>query len=324
MTRREKDEEPRALDALVPGDRAAVTAVAGPDDVRRRLMQMGFVPGTVVDVIATAPLGDPLEVALRGYRVAVRRTEAAWVAVGEVPEQVEAGPVRRPVTVDGPGAAGPRPRRRRGLRLRWHRRRRRAAAGCHDHGGDDHFARTAGELVVALAGNPNTGKSSLFNALTGSRQHVGNWPGKTVTRSMGIHRAGDVTLRLVDLPGTYSLHPASPEEEAAEEFLVSGEPDVVVAVVDSTNLERNLFLVLELAELGLPLVVAANMADVAARQGRPVDRATLAADLGVPVVATVGRTGAGITELACAIVAAATPPAPHAATAEEAIPGGQP
>ncbi|MGD9527641.1 FeoB small GTPase domain-containing protein [Pseudonocardia sp.] len=307
MTPREQANESGTLDALVPGDRAAVTAIAGPDDVRRRLMQMGFVPGTVVDVVATAPLGDPLEVALRGYRVAVRRTEAAWVSVGAAPQQEEdVAPVRHPVTLDGPGAAGPRPRPHR-LRDRLRRRHRRAAApSCHDHG-DHPLQRQAGEVVVALAGNPNTGKSSLFNALTGSRQHVGNWPGKTVTRSVGIHRVGDVTLRLVDLPGMYSLHPASPEEAAAEEFLVSGEPDVVVAVVDGTNLERNLFLVLELAELGLPLIVAANMADVAARQGRPVDRATLAADLGAPVVATVGRTGAGITELADAIVAVATP-----------------
>lgn len=215
MAAREQTEQPRALDELVPGDRAAVTAVAGPDDVRRRLMQMGFVPGTVVDVIATAPLGDPLEVALRGYRVAVRRSEAAWVGVGEAPEAVEPEPVRHPTFVDGPGAAGPRPRERRSLRRVLgslghprHRRHRTAAPSCHDHGDQpEHVQRRAGELVVALAGNPNTGKSSLFNALTGSRQHVGNWPGKTVTRSVGVHHAGDVTLRLVDLPGTACTRP---------------------------------------------------------------------------------------------------------------------
>lgn len=310
-------DEPRTLDALVPGERVAVTAVAGPEEVRRRLLQMGFVPGTVVDVVAVAPLGDPLEMALRGYRVAVRRSEAAWVSVGEAPEEEPERP-RRPVTVDGPGAAGPRVRRH-GLRHLL-RRRHRPAPSCHDHGGEAP-AREPGEIVVALAGHPNTGKSSLFNALTGSHQHVGNWPGKTVTRSVGLHRAGEVTLRLVDLPGMYSLHPASPEEAAAEEFLVSGEPDVVVAVVDGTNLERNLFLVLELSELGLPMVVAANMADVAARQGRPVDRTTLAADLGAPVVATVGRTGAGIAELADAILAVA---APHEPRRGETVTGGQP
>jgi ferrous iron transport protein B len=159
--------------------------------------------------------------------------------------------------------------------------------------------------VVALAGNPNTGKSSLFNALTGGRQHVGNWPGKTVACTEGSRQVGDVMIRFVDLPGAYSLRAASPEEEAAHEFLVSGGPDVVVAVVDSANLERNLFLVLELAELRLPLVVAANMADMAERQGRPVAWAGLARELGVPVVPTVARNGQGVDALVEAILSVA-------------------
>lgn len=299
----------RTLDLLKPGDTGAVIAVGGPEDVRTRLIQMGFVPGTAIDVVAAAPLGDPLEVSLRGYRLGVRKSEAALVSVGD-PLPASAEPARRVAGVDGPGAAEPqRPSRSFGSYFRFHRARSRygaakkqAATSCHDEGGESCEHRP-GEVVIALAGNPNTGKSSLFNALTGGRQHVGNWPGKTVSRVEGIREVESTTLRFVDLPGTYSLRSASPEEEAAEEFLISGEPDVIVAVVDSTNLERNLFLVLELAELGLPLIIAANMADVAARQGRPVDRATLGAELGARVVATIGRSGAGTDELIDAILA---------------------
>jgi ferrous iron transport protein B len=295
--------ETRQLDALRPGEEGVVVRVDAPRGLRHRLVEMGLVPGTTVAVAGAAPLGDPIEIALRGYRLAIRRSEAARVTLTAV------GPVREPEPVvplrvgggEGPGADGPRRRRR------WRRphiygpgMRRRTPARCHGAA----TARPAGPagITVALAGNPNTGKSSLFNALTGGRQHVGNWPGKTVTRAEGVRRVGEVTIKFVDLPGTYSLRSASPEEEAAEEFLTSGGPDVVVAVVDSTNLERNLFLVLELAELGLPMVVAANMSDVAWRQAAPPATATLARDLDMPVVATVGRTGAGVDDLVEAVL----------------------
>lgn len=292
--------ETRQLDTLKRAEEGIVVRVDAPRGLRHRLVEMGFVPGTTVSVAAVAPLGDPVEVALRGYRLAIRRSEAARVTLTAV------GPVRVPEPVvplrvgggEGPGADGPR-RPPRWFRTRRHQPQR-AAASCHGA----HADRPAGtaEVTVALAGNPNTGKSSLFNALTGGRQHVGNWPGKTVTRAEGLRRVGEVTVKFVDLPGTYSLRSASPEEEAAEEFLTSGGPDVVVAVVDSTNLERNLFLVLELAELGLPMVVAANMADVARRQGAPPATAILARDLGMPVVPTVGRTGAGMDDLLAAVL----------------------
>jgi ferrous iron transport protein B len=294
--------ETRQLDTLDPGEEGVVATVDAPSDLRHRLVEMGFVPGTTVAMAAVAPLGDPIEVALRGYRLAVRRSEAARVALTAV------GPVREPEPVvplrigggEGPGADGPR-RPRRWFRTRIDRpgMRRRARATCH---GTAAAPTGPTGITVALAGNPNTGKSSLFNALTGGRQHVGNWPGKTVTRAEGLRRVGEVTVKVVDLPGTYSLWSASPEEEAAEEFLTSGGPDVVVAVVDSMNLERNLFLVLELAELGLPMVVAANMADVARRQGALPATAILARDLDMPVIQTVGRTGAGVDDLLAAVL----------------------
>ncbi len=145
------------------------------------------------------------------------------------------------------------------------------------------------DLVVALAGNPNTGKSSIFNALTGASQHVGNWPGKTVASAHGTCTANGVTLDIVDLPGTYSLDAASPEEVIARNHLISGEPDVVVVVVDASNLERNLYLAVQVLEIGLPTVVALTMVDVAERQGVAVDPEALADSLGVRVVPLVAR-----------------------------------
>ena len=145
------------------------------------------------------------------------------------------------------------------------------------------------DLVVALAGNPNTGKSSIFNALTGASQHVGNWPGKTVASAHGTCTAKGVTLDIVDLPGTYSLDASSPEEVIARNHLISGEPDVVVVVVDASNLERNLYLAVQVLEIGLPTVVALTMVDVAERQGIAVDPEALADSLGVRVVPLVAR-----------------------------------
>ena len=159
------------------------------------------------------------------------------------------------------------------------------------------------ELRVALAGNPNVGKSSLFNQLTGGQQHVANWPGKTVERHTGTHRDGDVTLIVDDLPGTYSLSAASPEELVAEEVLTSEGLDVVAVVLDSTHLERNLYLAAQLAELGVPLVVVLNMVDAATADGFVIDDERLSTSLGAPVVRTVARDGEGIEELVAALIA---------------------
>ena len=150
------------------------------------------------------------------------------------------------------------------------------------------------DRVVALAGNPNTGKSTLFNALTGLRQHTGNWPGKTVTRAEGGFEFNKVRYKLVDLPGTYSLLSASHDEEIARDFLLFGRPDVTIVVTDATSLERNLNLVLQVLEITDRVVVAVNLMDEARRKGIDVDVRTLAKDLGVPAVAMVARTGEGL------------------------------
>ncbi|MCD6338702.1 MAG: ferrous iron transport protein B [Verrucomicrobia bacterium] len=157
------------------------------------------------------------------------------------------------------------------------------------------------DYVVALAGNPNTGKSTVFNALTGLRQHTGNWPGKTVTRAEGSFAYGGSRYKLVDLPGAYSLLAASPDEETARNFLLFGKPDATVVVVDATRLERNLNLVLQILEIADRVVVCVNLIDEAERQGLRIDARQLARDLGVPVVLTAARSGRGLEELLQAI-----------------------
>lgn len=157
-------------------------------------------------------------------------------------------------------------------------------------------------LTIALAGNPNAGKSSLFNALTGSRQHVGNWPGKTVERKEGRLKLRGQEITIVDLPGTYSLSAFSPEEIIARDFITLHKPDVVIAVVDATNLERNLYLVVQLLEIGIPLILALNMTDLAEARGIFINEVRLSAKLGgIPVVKTVGSRQIGLETLKAAI-----------------------
>jgi len=157
------------------------------------------------------------------------------------------------------------------------------------------------DFVVALAGNPNTGKSTVFNALTGLRQHTGNWPGKTVTRAEGGLEYGDQKFKVVDLPGTYSLLATSLDEEVARDFILFGQPDVTIVVVDATRLERNLNLVLQVSEITNRAVVALNLMDEAKRHGLEIDERRLARDLGVPVVPMAARQGDGIPELLQAV-----------------------
>jgi ferrous iron transport protein B len=159
-----------------------------------------------------------------------------------------------------------------------------------------------GKIRIALAGNPNSGKTSIFNELTGMSQYVGNWPGVTIEKFVGHRKTGDYDLEITDLPGTYSLSPYSPDERVARDFLLFERPDVVCVVVDASNLERNLYLVAQIVELDLPIVVALNMIDIAKGRGITINIDKLSALVGAPVVPTVARSGVGIEELISSIV----------------------
>jgi ferrous iron transport protein B len=162
------------------------------------------------------------------------------------------------------------------------------------------------DLTIALAGNPNAGKSTIFNALTGLHQHTGNWPGKTVEKKEGLIEHDRLKINIVDLPGTYSLTAYSPEEIIARDFIIEQRPDLVINVVDATNLERNLYLTVQILELDVPVVIALNMTDDLQREGAKIDMEQLSQLLGnIPVVPTTANKGKGISELIAKAVRAA-------------------
>jgi ferrous iron transport protein B len=178
------------------------------------------------------------------------------------------------------------------------------------------------DYVLALAGNPNTGKSTVFNALTGLRQHTGNWPGKTVTRAEGGFEFGDKRYKIVDLPGTYSLLATSLDEQVARNFILFGQPDVTIVVVDASRLERNLNLALQVMEITDRVVICLNLMDEAKRHGLVVDERRLARDLGVPVVPTSARYNQGMDALLNAVHEVATGevrPKPRKVKAQSAV-----
>ncbi|RJP51829.1 MAG: GTP-binding protein [Anaerolineaceae bacterium] len=162
------------------------------------------------------------------------------------------------------------------------------------------------DLTIALAGNPNAGKTTIFNELTGLHQHTGNWPGKTVEKKEGEIQRGNLKIKIVDLPGTYSLTAYSPEEIIARDFIIQEHPDVVIDVVDATNLERNLYLTVQILELEVPVVIALNMADDLHNNGAKINLDLLSQLLGdIPLVPTTANLGKGITDLISKAVRAA-------------------
>ncbi len=258
------------LSDLKPGQSAVVVKVLGHGAFRKRMIEMGFVKGRTVKDMLQAPLNDPVKYSLMGYEVSLRRSEAAQVVVAEVDAQGHPRPDNDQAISEIPLAPG-------------------------------HLS----AINVALIGNPNCGKTSLFNVASGAREHVGNYSGVTVDAKTGTFRQDDVTFRIVDLPGTYSLACYSPEELYVRKYLRDNEPDVIVNIVDATNLERNLYLTTELINMNRPMVIALNMFDELKQKGISLDYKKLSEMIGVPIVPTVARTGEGIRQLFDAVIAVA-------------------
>ncbi len=274
----------RTLEDLAPGQSGTILSIGNKSGtVKRRLVDMGLTPGTEVRVTKIAPLGDPIEVSLRGYELSLRKADASQITMGQ-PRPRGDGSARAAMTRRDPETA----RRQ----LHDHEHELAEHGGRYDPG--EHDRRP---MRIALAGNPNCGKTTLFNALTGSNQYVGNWPGVTVEKKEGTSHIGDRTVTVVDLPGIYSLSPYSMEEIVARDFIIGEGPDCVIDIVDATNLERNLYLTVQLLELERPTVLALNFMDEVEKRGDRIDAARLSKELGVPVIPITARTGEGIEEL---------------------------
>ena len=273
------------LSELKTGESATILKVLGHGGFRRRIMEMGFVRGQRVEVILNAPLKDPIQYRIMGYDISLRRSEAEMIEVLSDSEADELlTPAQNPV--------------------------------CESHGDngrsvDDVVHSRSHTISVALVGNPNSGKTSLFNAISGGHEHVGNYSGVTVDAKTGTFRHGGYTFNIIDLPGTYSLSAYSPEELYVRRYLRDNNPDVIVNVVDGSNLERNLYLTTQLMELGIPVVVAVNMLDLAEKNGDKLDLKSLSKELGCPVVGITALKNKGVDEAVSAVLTAADGPAPQ-------------
>lgn len=261
------------LSELGTGERGVIVKVSGHGGFRRRIREMGFVRGSKVKVILNAPLRDPIEYEIIGYKISLRRAEASNI---EVISESEA---KKLLT------------------------EREALPALET---DDEYleremtslaAERRKEIRVALVGNPNCGKTSLFNMASGSHEHVGNYSGVTVDAKEGLFEYGGYHFRIIDLPGTYSLSAYSPEELYVRKNLVEDTPDVVINVVDASNLQRNLYLTTQLIDMDLRVVMALNMYDELTLKGDKLDIKQLGYLLGMPIVPTVSRTGEGINDL---------------------------
>lgn len=255
------------LSDLKSGQSAVIVKVLGHGAFRKRVMEMGFVKGREITAILSAPLKDPVKYRLMGYEVSLRRSEASMIEI---------------VPMEGHGDQ--------------------ETMSAHPHvaqadsADSDHARRYEGErhiINVALIGNPNCGKTSLFNIASGAQEHVGNYSGVTVDSKTGVFCHGGYTFNIVDLPGTYSLSAYSPEERYVRRYLRDNSPDVIVNVTDGSNLERNLYLTTELIDMDYPMVIALNMYDEMRSRGVKFDYDSLGSMIGVPIVPTVSRTGEG-------------------------------
>lgn len=262
------------LSELRTGEKGVIVKVMGRGAFRKRIIEMGFIRGKEVDVIQNAPLKDPIHYRVMGYDVSLRRNDAAMIEVVSSTESAE--------TQDEQEAEN----RSAGSYIVSSERDIKAIAL--------HKGKT---INVALVGNPNCGKTSLFNFASGAHEHVGNYSGVTVDAKAGTFYQNGYTFKIVDLPGTYSLSAYTPEELYVRKHLNTEQPDVVINVVDASNLERNLYLTCQLIDMDVRMVIALNMYDELERHGNKFDHDSLSRMIGTPIVPTISKTGFGIKDL---------------------------
>ena len=290
------------LSLLKPGQSARIGSVGGEGALRQHFLDMGIIPGTEITVVKYAPMGDPVELRLHGYELTLRLDDAGRIEV-EVPESAEETQAVIPdgAKMTGKTAGGRHEERRREAADGPARRKKALHPGLgeegkfHPKGSGDPLPEGT-KLTFALVGNQNSGKTTLFNQLTGSRQHVGNFPGVTVDRKDGAIRGYENTL-ITDLPGIYSMSPYSSEELVSRDFVLKEKPRAIINIVDATNIERNLYLTMQLLEMDVPMVVALNMMDEMAGNGGSVDVNAMEDLLGVPVVPISAAKNQGVDEL---------------------------
>ena len=263
---------------LNPGESAVVTAVGGEGALRQHFLDMGVIPGAFVTLVKLAPMGDPMELRIHGYELTLRLADAQKIDV-ERAEEPAADAVSEP------------PRRR----------KKTAHPGLGEEGkfhpkGSGNPLPEGTLLTFALVGNQNSGKTTLFNQLTGSNQHVGNFPGVTVDRKDGVIR-GHSNTSITDLPGIYSMSPYSSEELVSRDFVLQQKPKAIINIVDATNIERNLYLTMQLLEMGIPTVLALNMMDEVRGNGGSIDINRMEDMLGIPVVPISAAKNQGVDEL---------------------------
>lgn len=263
------------LSELQIGDTATILSVGGKGALRQHFLDMGLIQGTEVTVVKYAPMGDPVELRIHGYELSIRLADAENIEISEAhkPKKSENTELRVEKHHPGYGEGG-----------KFHDRK------------EENPLPDDVTLTFALVGNQNCGKTTLFNQLTGSKQHVGNFPGVTVDRKDGVIRGYDNTL-LTDLPGIYSMSPYSSEEIVTREFVIREKPKGIINIVDATNIERNLYLTMQLLELGFPMVVALNMMDELRENDGSVMVNEMEEALGVPVIPISAVKGEGIEEL---------------------------
>ena len=263
------------LKEMEVGQWARVLRVGGTGALRQHILDMGVIPGTVVYLAKLAPLGDPMELRVHGYALSMRKADAAMIEVEPAEAEMSVEPPAEPHEDEHPGL---------GEGGRYHDK--------------THESALPKETVLrfALAGNQNCGKTTLFNQLTGSNQHVGNFPGVTVDRKDGVIRHHPGT-QITDLPGIYSLAPYTSEEIVSRDFILRQHPHAIINIIDATNIERNLYLTMQLMELEVPMVLALNMMDEVRGNGGSIRTNELEASLGLPVVSISAAKNEGIEEL---------------------------